>query len=75
MNRRHLRRRAAEVQSGEQAWLPRRINRIPRFRWKVHIKCRRRYIYVREADQRITMCRPICRNFRRISWPPHRKVA
>jgi hypothetical protein len=77
MKTRHLRRRAAEVERGEQAWLPRVMHRIPRFRWRARIKCQRRFVYVRESDESISMRRAICRGFRRISWPAHRdrKVA
>jgi hypothetical protein len=49
--------------------------RIPRFRWKARIKCRRRFLFVREPDESITMRRGICRTFRRVAWPAHRKAA
>jgi hypothetical protein len=71
----HLRRRAAMVQNRGRAWSPRVMYRIPRFRWKARIKCRRRFVFVREPDESITMRRGICRTFRRVSWPAHRKAA
>ncbi|HSN18202.1 MAG TPA: hypothetical protein VLV87_08320 [Gammaproteobacteria bacterium] len=61
---RHLRPRIPSL-SGERAWPVRLMNRTPRFKWKARIKCRRRYVYVRDHDDRITMRRPICRIFRR----------
>ena len=61
---RHLRQRVSALQ-GERAWPVRLMDRTPRFRWKARIRCRRRYVYVREPDERITMRRPICRSFRR----------
>jgi hypothetical protein len=64
---RHLRPRVPSLQ-GERAWPVRLMNRTPRFRWKARIRCRRRYVYVREPDERITMRRPICRAFRRNTW-------
>lgn len=75
MRTRHLRRRAASVLSRGRAWSPRVMYRIPRFRWKACIQCRRRFIYVREPDESITMRRAICRSYRRTSLVPHRKAA
>ena len=72
---RHLRRRAATAQSRGRAWSPRVMYRIPRFRWKARIKCRRRFLFVREPDESITMRRGICRSFRRVTWPAHRSKA
>jgi len=74
MKIRHLRRRALEVQAHERAWSPRVMNRIPRFRWKARLTCKRRFVYVREPDRRITMRRAICRQYRRLMVPA-RKVA
>ncbi|HEX4299271.1 MAG TPA: hypothetical protein VH327_00215 [Gammaproteobacteria bacterium] len=48
-----------------RAWDPRVMPRIPRFRWKSRIKCRRRFVYAREPDETITMRRAICRLYRR----------
>jgi len=72
---RHSRRRTAAVQNRGSAWSPRVMYRIPRFRWKARIKCRRRFLFVREPDESITMRRGICRTFRRVSWPAHRNKA
>jgi hypothetical protein len=58
-----------------RAWEPRIMNRIPRYRWKSRIECKRRFVFVREPDDTITMRRAICRTYRRGVAPPHRKVA
>jgi len=75
MRTRHLRRRAAAVLNRGRAWSPRVMYRIPRFRWKACIECRRRFVYVRERDESITMRRGICRSFRRVTWPAQKRVA
>ncbi|HEY1773973.1 MAG TPA: hypothetical protein VGH91_12365 [Gammaproteobacteria bacterium] len=58
-----------------RAWSPRVMHRIPRFRWKSRIKCKRRFVFVREPDDSITMRRAICRSYRRVNWPSHRNKA
>lgn len=55
-----------------RAWEPRVMARVPRFRWKSRIKCRRRFVFVREPDDTITMRRAICRSYRRGTWPANR---
>lgn len=72
---RHVRRRVATVQSRGPAWSPRVMYRIPRFRWKARIKCRRRFLFVREPDESITLRRGICRSFRRVMPGAHVKRA
>jgi hypothetical protein len=74
MNTRHLRRRASTFLSRGRAWSPRVMNRIPRFRRKPRIKCKRRFVFVREPDDTITMRRAICRSYRRLVVP-NRKAA
>jgi hypothetical protein len=71
----HGRRRKLLLTTGfkRRAWEPRVIARIPRFRWKARIVCRRRFVFVREPDESITMRRAICRAYHRVSWPAHRK--
>ncbi len=72
----HGRRRKLSITGPRRrAWEPRLMPRIPRFRWKSRIVCRRRFVFVREPDDTITMRRPICRSYRRAAWPAHRKVA
>jgi hypothetical protein len=66
------RRKLLAIRSERRAWSPRVIPRIPRFRWKSRIKCRRRFVFVREPDDTITMRRAICRSYRRTSWPTKR---
>ena len=61
---RHLHPRVPSL-SGERAWPVRLMSRTPRFKWKARLHCRRRYVYVREPDERISMRRPICRAYRR----------
>lgn len=47
-----------------RAWRPRLQNRIPRFRWKIQLKCRRRCVFVRSEEEAIVMRRPFCRSRR-----------
>ena len=68
------RRKLLTTRFKRRAWDPRVMPRIPRFRWKSRIKCRRRFVYAREPDQTITMRRAICRTYRRLMTPT-RKVA
>jgi hypothetical protein len=75
MRSRHLRRRAAMAQKKGRAWAPRVMYRIPRFRWKVCIECQRRFVFVREPDEITAMKRGVCRSFRRMNLPSHRKAA
>jgi len=37
---------------------------MPRFRWKVQLKCRRRCVFVRSEEEAIVMRRPFCRSRR-----------
>jgi hypothetical protein len=47
-----------------RAWYPRLQHRMPRFRWKVQLKCRRRCVFVRSEEEVIIMRRPFCRSRR-----------
>ena len=69
------RRKILAVRTERRAWSPRVMHRIPRFRWKLCIKCKRRFVFVREPDESITMRRAICRAYRRGAWPAHRNKA
>ena len=69
------RRKMLTVRTERRAWSPRVMSRIPRFRWKSRIKCKRRFVFVREPDDTITMRRAICRMYRRVAWPSHRNKA
>lgn len=66
----HLRRlaRAPEPVAATRAWHPRVQPRIPRFRWKAQLKCRRRCVFARSPGSKIVMRRPFCRAHRRIAF-------
>lgn len=62
---RHIRPRSERVHGSRRAWSPRALPRIPRFRWKARLACRRRCVFVRNPGDAIVMRRPFCRSLRR----------
>ena len=60
----HIRQIARHPEGTPRAWSPRLQHRMPRFRWKVQLKCRRRCVFVRSEEEAIVMRRPFCRSRR-----------